>query len=381
MAKILSVDDDVQTSKLITIALTKAGHTVYTASNGEEGIEKVLEVEPDLIISDVEMPVMNGYEFVKTLRESFLTKNIPIIMLSGLSRDEERVAGLQTGADDYLAKPVNPQELQIKVDLLLSRTAELRKLRDEEAKKKRGKTIVFFGVKGGVGTTTLTINTAIAFKSLGKEVCACDMNFDFGVIHFLLNAKYDKNILHLLKENPLDMTRELLESYLATHSDSNLKILISPEQIQTDITNEVKRIKYTIKSLSTCFDITIIDTGSKINPLSLLLFDMCDYLVLCVNLDVLSFYNLKKLSTFLKENNINFEKVKIVVNNINQYSDLRVDTIKNQFPFSLIENIQYDGPNFMKAINDGKPYISMFPKSKSTIQIKNIATKVIEMNQ
>lgn len=318
---------------------------------------------------------------VEEIRAGTLTKDIPIIMLSLLSKEEERVAGLERGADDYIAKPFSPKELKIKVDLLLSRTKEIKELKREVEEKKKGKTIVFLGAKGGVGTTTLAINTASAIKSLGKEVCACDMNPNFGAFQFLLNIQTNKNIAILLRESSLDLDKKLLESYLAVHKESNMKVLISPNQNQSYTIEEIKKIKYIMGALKSHYDFTIVDAGCTINSLSSLLIDICDYSVVCSTLDLLSLYNLKILYNFLKENEFDSNKFKIVVNNVNTYSDLKVDAVKKQIYFPLIENIQNDGANFMRAINKGQPYISLFPKSKSTNQIKNLAAKIIEMSQ
>ncbi|MEW6680732.1 MAG: response regulator, partial [bacterium] len=120
--KILLVDDDQTILKVASYNLKKAGYDVLTAINGAEAIRKVEEEKPDLIILDVSMPVVDGYEVCQRIREKQLTSHIPIIMLSVHKEVEDKVKGLKTGANDYIVKPFNPQELLARVEVNLRRS-------------------------------------------------------------------------------------------------------------------------------------------------------------------------------------------------------------------------------------------------------------------
>lgn len=121
--KILIVDDDLTILKVEEYNLEKAGYEVITAHDGEEALKKVQEEKPDLIILDVKMPLMDGYEVCQRIREDRLKSHIPIIMLTVKKDVEDTIKGLKTGANDYIIKPFNPQELLARVEgnLLRSR--------------------------------------------------------------------------------------------------------------------------------------------------------------------------------------------------------------------------------------------------------------------
>jgi len=126
--KILAVDDEKHIVRLVQINLQKEGYEVATANTGREALEKVGEFKPDLIVMDVMMPEMDGFEALKKLKENAETRDIPVIMLTAKAQDADVFRGWQSGADLYLTKPFNPAELLSFVKrLLASSTAQTEK--------------------------------------------------------------------------------------------------------------------------------------------------------------------------------------------------------------------------------------------------------------
>ena len=117
---ILVLEDAISVRKILEVFLGKE-YTVVSKENGKEGLDWLQSGNlPDLIISDIQMPIMDGYEFLKEIKASGYFKNIPILMLSGVESSEERIKILKLGAKDYIVKPFNPEELKIKVEIALS---------------------------------------------------------------------------------------------------------------------------------------------------------------------------------------------------------------------------------------------------------------------
>lgn len=113
--KILVVDDSPTERHVLLELLTKNGYQVSTAESGEEGIEKAKTELPDLILMDVVMPGLNGYQATRTLTRDEATKNIPIIVCTSKGQETDKIWGLRQGAIDYLIKPVNGDELLSKI--------------------------------------------------------------------------------------------------------------------------------------------------------------------------------------------------------------------------------------------------------------------------
>ena len=118
-AKILVVDDTPKNVKLLADLLTVKGFNVVTAASGREALAQVEAERPDLVLLDVVMPEMSGYEVCRKIRENPATEILPVIMVTALDPSEERVKGLEAGADDFLTTPINQAELLARVRSLL----------------------------------------------------------------------------------------------------------------------------------------------------------------------------------------------------------------------------------------------------------------------
>jgi two-component system, OmpR family, alkaline phosphatase synthesis response regulator PhoP len=119
---IMVVDDEPRLVSLLESYLTQAGYRVASACNGSEALQVAERAQPDLIILDLMMPVMDGYEFMETYRRTHRT---PIILLTARVEEEEQVIGLDLGADDYVTKPFRPRELMARVRAVLRRAGEI----------------------------------------------------------------------------------------------------------------------------------------------------------------------------------------------------------------------------------------------------------------
>ena len=120
MANILIVDDSPTETHVLTSMLEKNGFTVSSAASGEEGISKAKAEKPDLILMDVVMPGMNGFQAARQITTDPETSNIPVVIVSTKDQETDKMWGLRQGAKDYVTKPANEKELISKVNALLS---------------------------------------------------------------------------------------------------------------------------------------------------------------------------------------------------------------------------------------------------------------------
>lgn len=127
-AKILVADDIKQNVKLLRVILTTSEYDVIEAYDGEEALEKAKAEHPDLILLDIMMPKLTGYEVCQKLRADRLTKDIPVVMITALHEMDDRIKGIEAGADDFISKPFNKAEL-------LARVKSLLRMRQETTKK------------------------------------------------------------------------------------------------------------------------------------------------------------------------------------------------------------------------------------------------------
>jgi CheY-like chemotaxis protein/MinD-like ATPase involved in chromosome partitioning or flagellar assembly len=224
--KILIIDDDVDTLRLVGLMLQRQGYQIIAANNGEQGLAHADAEAPDLILLDVMMPQMDGYEVARRLRANPETANIPILMFTAKTQLDDKVTGFEAGADDYLTKPTHPTELQAHVKALLSRSSKGRGTNPPSTPTEPA--AYFTGVlapRGGLGVSTIAVNLAVSLlKKTNGEVILAEFRPGQGTIGIDLNLSSSGGLVDLLCSNPTDITRARIREELATHQ-SGLKFL------------------------------------------------------------------------------------------------------------------------------------------------------------
>ena len=124
--KILVVDDEIYIVHILDFSLGMEGYEVITALDGEQAIEKAHAEKPDLIVLDIMMPKLDGYETCKALKGDATTRDIPVILLSAKGRNVDQKIGFEVGADDYITKPFSPRKLVERINAILGQSSSQR---------------------------------------------------------------------------------------------------------------------------------------------------------------------------------------------------------------------------------------------------------------
>jgi two-component system alkaline phosphatase synthesis response regulator PhoP len=124
--RILVVDDEIYIVHILDFSLGMEGYEVVTALDGEQAVEKARSEKPDLIVLDIMMPKLDGYETCKILKGDDATKNIPVILLSAKGRNVDQKIGFEVGADDYITKPFSPRKLVERINSILGQDQQSR---------------------------------------------------------------------------------------------------------------------------------------------------------------------------------------------------------------------------------------------------------------
>lgn len=163
MRKVLIVDDDVKIVELVKLYLNRDGYKVLTAYDGVEALRLARESKPDLIVLDLMLPGIDGLKITQTLRNE---SDVPIIMLTARTTEEDRLAGLDLGADDYVTKPFSPKELAARVRAVLRRLPDEAQSRGPAEVKYRGLEVSFLKHEALLDGKPLNL-TPVEFKLLG----------------------------------------------------------------------------------------------------------------------------------------------------------------------------------------------------------------------
>ena len=262
--KILIIDDDVDTLRLVGMMLQRQGYQIIAANNGEQGLAHADAETPDLILLDVMMPQMDGYEVARRLRANPDTANIPILMFTAKTQLDDKVTGFEAGADDYLTKPTHPTELQAHVKALLSRSTKGRGTNPPSTPTEPAAYITgVLAPRGGLGVSTIAVNLAVSLlKKTNGDVILAEFRPGQGTIGIDLNLSSSGGLVDLLCINPTDITRARIREELATHQ-SGLKFLPASFQPRdTSLMANTAQFESLIGRLAFMSAFIVLDLGS-----------------------------------------------------------------------------------------------------------------------
>jgi pilus assembly protein CpaE len=266
--KILIVDDDVDTLRLVGLMLQRQGYVIVAATSGEQGLEKAFEERPDVILLDVMMPEMDGYEVTRRLRKNPVTSTTPILLFTAKTQLDDKVTGFEAGADDYLTKPTHPAELQVHVRALLTRTRpKPPDERETAAREQQGRVVGVLEARGGLGASTLACNLAGAFYSrTHADVILAEMTPGQGTLGMDLGTPDSAGLNELLCGKPVEITHEKVESLLVSHGSGLRLLLASADPRDMHLTSQVENYPAIITCLASLARYVVLDLGAGLLP-------------------------------------------------------------------------------------------------------------------
>lgn len=275
--KILIVDDDMETLRLVGLMLQRQGYQIVAANNGTQALGLARNEKPDLIVLDVMMPDLDGYEVTRQLRQEKETVDTPIILFTAKSQVDDKVTGYEVGADDYLTKPVHPAELVAHIKALLVRG----KARSAAAPVIKGYTIGVMAAKGGLGVSSLALNLAISMKQKIKEdVIAVELRPGQGSWGIELGYSDSDGLSKLLKLKPTEITKEKIESELVKMTNGTRLLMTGNHSKDTELIHATEQLKNVIDHLATCGHIILLDIGTNYFPGLNQILDLCQEIIL-----------------------------------------------------------------------------------------------------
>ncbi|MFQ5578053.1 MAG: response regulator [Anaerolineae bacterium] len=368
MAHILVVDDDKDILRLMQVVLQKAGHHVTLAISGPEGLEAVKEGLPNLIIADVMMPEMTGYDFTRRVRSMPNAGDLPIVIFSARFQPVDKQAAIDAGATDYMPKTLPPPEI-------ISRIREL--LGEDETPPggdRPGVTLAFFSLRGGVGVTTLAVNVAVTLAlSKRTPVGLTDLNPIAGHAGLMLNLRPQRHIYNILQsDQPLSET--VIKQQLTAHS-SGVQLLASP--LISPNTPGNHKIEAVIKHFSAVFTFNLIDMPHTVNATTYNLLPAITRLVMILAPDVPSLQSAAVGLQLLTQRGLKPEQIVPVLNRNTPAPGLATNIIQKTLRRPLAAEIPYE-INALAAINSGKPLVLHSPKSAAATAIARLAVSLMK---
>jgi pilus assembly protein CpaE len=351
-AKILVVDDDPNVQRLLSYTLKQEGYEVVVAADGAEGFRLWGEEAPALILLDVMLPKLDGYQVAAKIRaDEGEASHVPIIMLTAESEVEQKIRGLRAGADDYLVKPFHPAELLARIKSLLARFAPRDLL---VGRPPLGRVLAFYGSKGGVGTTTIAINVAIALqRELGRRVCLVDANLQFGDHRVFLDLGLDrKSIVDVISAPSIDA--DLMRGVLVEH-ESKIDLLLAPPSPEMAELVTKDHLHHIIDVLRGMYDYVVVDVDKRLDDLNLGVFDAATSLYVVMTADLSCLKNVRLVLETLGHIGYANDRLKLVLNRSNAFTGINAKTAEGALKRPIDLQIVNEYRGAISALNSGAP--------------------------
>jgi pilus assembly protein CpaE len=361
-AKILVVDDDPNVQRGLEYTLKQEGYDVVIASDGAEAFRLYGAESPDLVLLDVMLPKLDGYQVAEKIRaEEAGSRHVPIIMLTAEREVEQKVRGLRAGADDYLIKPFHPAELLARIKSLLARFAPRDLLL---ARPPLGRILAFYGAKGGVGTTTIAINTAIALhRELGRKVCLVDGNLQFGDHRVFLDLGLDrKSIVDVVTAPAID--GDLIKGTLVKH-DSGIDLLLAPPSPETAELVHPEHLPEIAELLAGMYDYVLIDIDKRLDDINLGVFEAASTIFVVMTADLSCLKNVRLILETMTHLGYPAAKTQLVLNRSNAFTGINVKNAEGALKRTIDHQVVNEYRGAISALNTGAPF--MFGKADSAL--------------
>ncbi len=351
------VDDNEINLKIVSAALQAVGYAVATAQNAAEALSNIEDVHPVLAILDVMMPDMDGYELCRQLRARPETSQIPIIILTTLSELDERLKAFEAGADDFIAKPFNPQELQARVKVLLRRLMP----QTASAAALQAEVTAVFSLRGGVGVSTVATNLSVGLAQVwNSPVCLVDMALINGQSALMLDVPLRNSWGDLAGVRADEIDADMLQRILLSH-ESGLRVLACPKRFEDAELLHVDQVQRTLKLLKNQFEYLIFDLPHDFSATTVAALDLADRIVLLLSPELSSVRNASIALEVFDRLNYPPEKIQLLLNWTFSGKGLARTEIEKAIKRKVDIVLPNVGDALVSALTYGKPPVFQDP--------------------
>jgi CheY-like chemotaxis protein len=384
MKKILIVDDDLESLKLIGLMLQRRGYEIVAAHTGNQALAKAETDNPDLVILDVMMPDLDGFQVCERLRSNPDTADLPVLMFTAKTLTQDRAAGFAAGADDYLTKPIHPAELVSHVEALLKRSP---RARAGAPSLPRARIIGVLGAKGGVGTSTLAVNLAAAAGQRSapgveaarqKPVGVVDMRVGGGAVALLLGQVPRGGWARLLRHNLHELDQETIESQMLPYGE-RLRYLPAPLQPENGAPiPSPEHVNLVLKRMATTADYLFLDLGSVLDEPTRRAVTICDLLLLVIEPEPLCLMLAQGVLEKIKTLEPIPDRLSVVaVDRLGISATYSHEEIAGLLGYELVAVIEPASTSLRQAIEQGKPVVLSSPESKIAQQLHDLCQRLL----
>ena len=396
--KILVIDDHPETLNIIQRVLQQQGYNVLGARSGFRGLSLAESENPDLVMVDGIMPEMDGWEVCRRLRATPKLSTIPIIMFTAVDEAERKLAGFDAGADDYLTKPTEPDELIERVKMILDNrvpkaSAETRlhtpppqNRRISDTSAPLAATLAFpvessvtavLGARGGAGATTLAINLASSLASHGHNTTLLDLDLMQGHIALYLSQKHEQGLNNILTQ-PESTWPQVIEAETSKYNEHLTLLLNHVEPANKPLSLQPEQTQNLLQPLLKPGHHLVIDCGHQLTPVVEAVLAQANQIIVCLRPERVSLAIARQLLEHLHEIASSQTPVRAVIFDFSGQMAIPHEALEKFLNHPLTAILPISTAEMNQSVNKSIPLVQLNPHAKASILIRQIAQQLIK---
>ncbi len=368
MKRLLVIDDEKLYQRMIQRAVQSLELDVVFADDGEQGVQAAFANPPDLIVCDVMMPNMTGYEVTRRLRRDPRLVNVPILILTAQVELTNKLEAFEAGADDHMAKPFEPAELVARLGVLLRR-AELMRAANAASlsapSEMKNCIIAVHSLRGGTGCSSMAVNLGVALRKLwSANTIVLDLVLTAGQVALMLDASLKRTWADIATVKPEELDFETLQSIVCSH-DSGLNFIAAPTYPSEAELLTPELFEKAFQLIRSHYEYIVVDLPHDYSGATLPILDAADVIVVMLAPELASVRAaVANLDTYT---HLEYpqDKIKFVLNHTFEGRWLPRKKIESAIRSTLELVLPYTPDIFVDAINLGQPVV--FGKPNETV--------------
>jgi CheY-like chemotaxis protein len=371
--RVLLIDDEQFYFKLLRKALNEAEYQLEYAKSGSEGLAKIPAFEPEMLIIDLKLPEMDGFQILERLRRDPKFGYVPAIVITSKDELSEKLRAFELGADDYLVKPFQPEELVARMGILARRGRAMQIAQKETTSVATATMITVHSLRGGLGCSSIVVNLGLAFYKLwGKSTLLMDSVLTAGQVALMLDAKPTatwENLVGIETENIDDV---VAGEMMCSHK-SGIRYIASPRYPIAADTFSNETLKVLMEKIKNQNDFVIVDTSHDFSDITIQMLSMSSTILLVMAPEMASLRTTMSAIEIYDRLGIPLDKVKIALNNNSSNPAIKQAQLEKVLKRPIDFVLPFEAGEVNRALNFGQPFILNNPDLAICLVLEKMA--------
>jgi pilus assembly protein CpaE len=373
--RVLLIDDEPFYFKLIKKTLKEADYDLEYASSGSEGLAKIPSYDPEMMIIDLKLPEMDGFQILERLRRDPKFGHLPVIVITAKDELSEKLKAFELGADDYLVKPFQPAELVARMGILARRGKAMQIVQQMEktTNKTSASFITVHSLRGGLGCSSIAVNLGLAFHKLwGRSTLLVDGVLTAGQVALMLDAKPTATWENLvgLEQDSLD---DVVISEMMCSHKSGIRYIASPRFPIAADTFANDTLRLFLEKLKAQNEFIIVDSSHDFSDMTIQMLSISTSILLVMAPEMASLRTTMSALEIYDRLGVPLDKVRIVLNNNSSNPAIKQAQLEKVLKRSLDFVLPFEAGEVNRALNFGKPFILSNPDLPICLNLEKMA--------